>query len=152
MALYLVQHGKSLPKDADPEKGLSGEGIEEVKRIAERALQHEIPVSVVRHSGKKRARQTAEILAEALQPEKGVEAAEGLKPLDDVTVCAETVSPGDNVMLVGHLPFMERMAGYLTTGNPDQSVIQFRNGGIVCLDEDADKGWTIRWAMLPRYA
>jgi hypothetical protein len=26
MSLYLVQHGKSLSKDADPEKGLSEEG------------------------------------------------------------------------------------------------------------------------------
>ncbi len=34
MALYLVQHGRSLPKEKDPEQGLSGEGIAEVERIA----------------------------------------------------------------------------------------------------------------------
>jgi hypothetical protein len=27
MALYLVQHGLSLPKDKDPQKGISTEGI-----------------------------------------------------------------------------------------------------------------------------
>jgi len=33
MALYLVQHGKSLPKDVDPDQGLSDEGKSEVQRI-----------------------------------------------------------------------------------------------------------------------
>jgi phosphohistidine phosphatase len=34
MAVYLVQHGKSLPKDIDPERSLSDEGISEVGLIA----------------------------------------------------------------------------------------------------------------------
>jgi phosphohistidine phosphatase len=29
MALYLVQHGKSLPKDQDPDQGLSEDGTTE---------------------------------------------------------------------------------------------------------------------------
>ncbi len=33
MSLFLVQHGKSLSKDVDPEKGLSGEGKNVVKGI-----------------------------------------------------------------------------------------------------------------------
>lgn len=150
MALYLVQHGKNLPKEDDPEKGLSDEGIGEVKRIAELALDHGIPVSIVRHSGKKRARQTAEIYAEALRPERGVASADGLGPLDDVAAAAEALLTEDDVMLVGHLPFMEKMAGYLTSGNADNPVVRFQNGGIVCLDNDPDSGWTIRWTLLPR--
>jgi phosphohistidine phosphatase len=55
-------------------------------------------------------------------------------------------------MLVGHLPFMEKMAGHLTAGNADNPVFRFQNGGIVCLDRDSDKGWTIRWALLPSLA
>lgn len=85
MSLFLVQHGENLPKDVDPEKGLSDEGKDEVKRIASLAGEHAIPVSVIKHSGKKRARQTAEILAEALKLGGGVQDMEGLAPLDDVT-------------------------------------------------------------------
>jgi phosphohistidine phosphatase len=34
MALYLIQHGKALPKEADPEQRLSPEGRAEAERIA----------------------------------------------------------------------------------------------------------------------
>ena len=34
MAVLLVQHGKNLPKEIDPERGLSDEGRMEVERIA----------------------------------------------------------------------------------------------------------------------
>ena len=34
MAIFLVQHGKSLSKDQDPEQGLSRQGIDDVERIA----------------------------------------------------------------------------------------------------------------------
>ena len=37
MALFLVQHGKSLPKEEDPGRGLSWQGIEETKGVAEMA-------------------------------------------------------------------------------------------------------------------
>ena len=33
MAVYLVQHGLSLPKDEDPERGLSEARIADVRRI-----------------------------------------------------------------------------------------------------------------------
>ena len=79
MALYLVQHGKSLPKDVDPDQGLSEEGIAETKRIADVASGYRVKVSLIRQSGKKRARQTAEILAEALNPAGGVAEVSGLK-------------------------------------------------------------------------
>jgi hypothetical protein len=71
MGLYLVQHGKSLPKEEDPDKGLSSEGTKEVERIAQMAKEHGVRVSSIKHSGKKRARQTAEILAAGLRPSEG---------------------------------------------------------------------------------
>ena len=45
MALFLVQHGKSLPKDVDPDQGLSQEGISEVDRIAGVAKGYGVGVS-----------------------------------------------------------------------------------------------------------
>ena len=56
MAIFLVQHGKSLSRDQDPEKGLSEKGKTETARIAGVARRdYEIPVSKIVHSGKKRA-------------------------------------------------------------------------------------------------
>jgi len=54
-------------------------------------------------------------------------------------------------MLVGHLPFIERLTSYLITGSTDIPVFRFQNGGIVCMDTDPDsRFWFIRWALMPR--
>lgn len=151
MALYLVQHGKSLPKDVDPDQGLSEEGIAETKRIARVAAEYGVIVSQIKHSVKTRACKTAEIFASALNPQQGTAEVAGLKPLDDVGAFAATIDPGQNSMLVGHLPFMERMTSYLITGAPDKPVFKFQNSGIVCLNKDPDSGtWVIVWTLMPK--
>ena len=150
MALFLVQHGKSLPKDKDPQKGLSQEGIAETERIARVAKGYDVRVSKITHSGKTRARQTADIFDAELKPKGGIHERSGLNPLDDVTVFADTIDPTEDGMLVGHLPFMERLAAYLITGSVERPVFRFQNSGIVCLDQDPDTGaWVIRWTLMP---
>ena len=149
MALFLVQHGKSLPKDKDPNKGLSEAGIHETERIAQVAKGYGVHVSSIAHSGKTRARQTADIFASALKPEGGLQEISGLNPLDDVTAVA--VDSTEDRMLVGHLPFMERLTAYLITGSIERPVFKFQNSGIVCLDKAPDIGsWVIKWAIMPQ--
>ena len=150
MALLLVQHGKSLPKDKDPAKGLSEEGISEVERIAGIAKKYGVNVHRIMHSGKKRALQTAEIFAEALEPDGGIQEIEGINPLDDVAAFADKIEISDNLMLVGHLPFMERLTSHLITGSIEQPVFKFQNGGILCMDKDPEtKSWFIKWSLMP---
>jgi phosphohistidine phosphatase len=150
MALYLIQHGKSLPKDQDPDQGLSEDGTTETERIASLARDYGVRVSQIRHSVKTRARQTAEILARALKPQNDIQEISGIKPMDDVAACAAKIDPDENVMLVGHLPFMERITSYLITGSIDQPLIKFQNSGIVCLDKDPEtQGWVIKWTLMP---
>ena len=150
MAIYLVQHGKNQPKEVDPDKGLSPDGRAEVERIAEVAAGYGVSVSQIFHSGKKRARQTADIFARALTPGNGPEAREGLNPLDDVSAAAATLDPSADLMLVGHLPFMERLAAHLVCGRLDQPVFSFQNGGIVCIDRpEGGDSWVIRWSLTP---
>ena len=151
MALLLVQHGRSLPKEEDPDQGLSKEGIADSERIAGVAKGYAVRPAQIRHSGKKRARQTAEIFASALNPEGGVRESNGLNPLDDVALIASALRSEDHLMLVGHLPFMERLTSYLITGKTDLPVFKFQNSGIVCLDTDPNStSWYIKWALMPR--
>ena len=151
MALYLVQHGKSLPKDIDPDQGLSEEGIAETKRIADVAADYGINVSHIKHSVKTRAHKTATIFASGLNPPRGMTEVEGLKPMDDVITFAASIDPTENTMLVGHLPFMDRMASYLVTGIMEKPVFKFQNSGIVCLNKDPDSGsWVIVWTLMPK--
>lgn len=151
MALFLVQHGKSLQKESDPEQGLSDEGRAETEEIASAAREHGVRIARIVQSGKKRAAQTAEIFASALQPASGLHEGDGLSPQDDVADFAKKIDVSGDLMLVGHLPFMERLASFLITGVADKPVIRFQNSGIVCLDKDpgADQ-WTIRWTLFPR--
>ena len=125
MTLYLIQHGKSLPKDKDPQKGLSQEGIAETERIAQVARGYAIGVSKITHSGKTRARH-AEIFDAALKPSGGIHEGIGLNPLDDATVFVDTIDSTEDVMLVGHLPFMERLTAYLITGSSEKPVFKFQ--------------------------
>ena len=150
MAIFLVQHGKSLTKEQDPEQGLSRQGIDDVERIAGVAQGYNVHVESIVHSRKKRARQTAQIFASALKPAGGLQERDGLKPLDDVTAFAGSLNPQSQIMMVGHLPFMERLTSFLITGDIDQRVFKFQNGGIVCLDTGLEeKGWVIRWTLMP---
>lgn len=148
MALYLVQHGKAAPAGIDPERGLTAEGRSETERIADVARGYGVAVSSILHSGKKRALQTAEIFADRLGAD--FDTTGGMDPNDDVAAFAARISAADNRMLVGHLPFMEKLAAYLVTGSAERPVFRFQNSGIVCLDINEPAGtWVIIWALMP---
>ena len=151
MALFLVQHGISASKDMDPERGLTDVGREETNRIAIVAKEYKIPVQKIVHSGKKRAEQTAGIYHEALALETPMQIISGINPMDDVQNFAASIVPQENWMVVGHMPFMERLVSFLTTGTEDIRVYQFQNSGIVCLDLEGDKeaDWFIKWTLNP---
>jgi phosphohistidine phosphatase len=150
MALYVVQHGISLPKTDDPEKGLSEEGKRETDRIAQVAKGYGVPVSRIVHSGKKRARQTAERMGTALCPGKEVQTRSGMNPLDDAAAFAADLPLDQNIMLVGHLPFLEKLIGLLICDDAMRTVFKLQNSGIVCLEKPADmKNAVIGWALMP---
>ena len=151
MALFLVQHGKSLPKEEDPDQGLSRQGVEETQSMAEIAAEQNVQITRIIHSGKKRALQTAEIFMKILEPGAGIVKGPGLAPMDDVITFSKTINTEDNIMVVGHMPFMERLVSYLVAGSSETLVAKFQNSGIVCLDkEDDSQTYYLRWALFPR--
>jgi phosphohistidine phosphatase len=150
MPIYLVQHGKSLPKEKDPKQSLSEEGIADTERIASVASGYHVHVTRIIHSGKTRAEQTAKIIASSLQPTEGVHEEQGLNPMDDVVPIAETLDGKDKHMFVGHMPFMSKLASFLITGSIESPVFRFQNSGILCLDyEKKSDSWSIKWALMP---
>ncbi len=149
MSLYLVQHGKSYPENIDPEKGLTPEGADDVTRIAGVAKNYRVHLSSLWHSGKKRARQTAEIINSVTGSDRGIEERPGMGPRDDVRAIQEIITD-DDIMLVGHMPFMSRLASLLITGSEEKPVFKFQNGGIVCLEKQPESSlWIIKWALMP---
>ncbi len=105
------------------------------------------------HSGKKRSRQTAERYHEALEPGVPPAVMAGINPLDDVRDFAATLDPGADWMVVGHMPFMQRLLSFLTTGSDEIRVYQFQNSGLVCLDASEGPAgqldWFIKWTLNP---
>lgn len=150
MAVYLVQHGKNVSKEQDSQQPLSEKGRADVERVAEMARKADIPVALIEHSPKLRARQTAEIFARVLGVPGGCKEREGIKAMDDPGPVAEALNSRDNLMLVGHLPFMSKLASYLVAGNLDLAIVRFQNSGIVSLEQGKeDEGWILAWTLFP---
>lgn len=151
MKLYLVQHGEAVPKSEDPKRPLSEQGREDVSRVAAFAQSAGLRVHQIRHSGKRRAKETAAILAEHLEPVQGIVSLPGLAPKDDVRPVAELLNrESRSLMFVGHRPFMDRLAGLLVAGDRRRAVVRFQQGGIVCLERDPKSWtWSVLWAVTP---
>ena len=152
MKLYLVQHGEAEPESVNPARPLTEQGRRTAEQVAAFAARMGLQVHQIRHSGKTRAEQTASILGEALSPLGGVVAVPGLAPNDDVHPVANALAAESQpVILVGHLPFLARLAGLLLTGDADRPVVQFHNAGIVCLVREKDV-WHVAWILTPEMA
>lgn len=150
MSLLLVQHGKSAPAEVDPARGLTQSGRDEVRRVAGLLGGGKVRVDYIYHSGKDRAKQTAEIFDAALKPSQGITVCAGIAPMDDVADFAAGLDLDCDQMFVGHLPFMDRLASHLLAGDQDRGVVTFCNGGVVCLRHESDRRvWTLAWTVVP---
>ena len=150
MRLYLVQHGASKEEKEDPQRPLSDSGRRHVQKLAAYISQFPLAIDVIQHSDKLRARQTAELLALQLRPVLGAQQVGGLAPNDPVEPVVDRLrkEPKD-VLLVGHLPHLSRLANTLLGLKPGDGLIRFQMGGCLCL-ERGDKGdWAVCWMLSP---
>jgi len=101
------------------------------------------------HSSKLRAAQTAEVFTEYMEPEEGPTEADGLAPLDDPRIWEGRLGAmEEDIMLVGHLPYMSRLASLLLTGNPDLAAFEFPASGVLCLRREKGR-WALQWMIGP---
>lgn len=152
MFIYLVQHGKSFDKDVNPDRPLTTTGKEETISTANQLLNKDIKISKIIHSDKTRAIETATIFADILDSDISAEYSAGLNPNDDVSVIAEQLCDSyhfiNNIMIVGHLPSLSKLASLLLTEDEDKPVIAFKNSGVVSLSYENGK-WLLQWAITP---
>jgi phosphohistidine phosphatase len=155
MDVYLVQHGQALSEQRDPQRPLSEEGRAAATRMADHlaGLGTQLidpPIAEVRHSGKLRAQQTAEVFAQALCAHVRPTACEGMGPKDDPrTIYEELAAKRDRdgaVLLVGHLPHLARLAGRLLAGDAEKTPVRFVNAAVLKIGP-ADDGWAVEWYL-----
>ncbi len=150
MKLYLVQHAKAASKQTDQQRPLTEEGRTDIRKVAAFIQPLKLFVDYLWHSEKRRAVQTAELLAEVVKINKAQTVRDGLGPNDDVTVLRdELASAQQNVMIVGHLPFLSKLASLFLTGSESANVVAFKQSGIVCLRRCEDNQWQIDWMVTP---
>jgi phosphohistidine phosphatase len=149
--VYLVRHGEAVSEGVDPKRPLSADGRAGVQRVAAALQAAGVRVARVVHSGKLRAQQTAEILAGTVLPGGTVEPTTGLGPLDPVEPVADLVrSWTEDAMLVGHLPFMDKLTSRLIVGRQAPSLVVFDPATVVALAKDEDdETWRIDWVVKP---
>ncbi len=150
MRLYLVQHGEAVDKSVNPDRPLSSEGKVDVERIASiLSRAGAAPIRIV-HSGKSRARQTAEILNGVLKSKAGVTEIPGIAPLDSVVEFASHVPEiAEDTMICGHQPFMGRLVSQLLADDKEVSLVEYSPGSIACLERSDEGKWLLRWFIRP---
>jgi phosphohistidine phosphatase len=150
MLLYLVQHAEAKKEEEDPERDLTEKGRIDIEGVAHYIKRLNVQVRQIFHSGKTRARSTANVLSWHLKPAAGISEAPGLAPLDEPEIWAGRIAPMDeDIMLVGHLPHLARLAALLISGNKDRKVINFQMGGVVRLSRIEPGQWAVDWMVVP---
>jgi phosphohistidine phosphatase len=148
MRLYLMQHGEAKPEAEDPERSLTIRGEEETRKVSDAAKRLSLRPSRIYHSGKKRAEQTAGIVAEAL--DLSAQPSQGLNPNDDVRPWAERISgEAEDLMIVGHLPFLEKLASFFVSGDEGAKAVTFRYSAIICLEKRESGRWAVDRIVKP---
>lgn len=149
MYLYLMRHGEARAKEEDPARALTRRGAETVRSVAMDFSVMNPDVRWILHSGKRRAKQTAAIVAELLGIPDGIQEVPHLEPDADVSLfLAEADRLQEDTVVVGHLPHLARLVSALLTGNPEPELVRLQPGGIVCLGRHEGR-WLIEWMIRP---
>jgi phosphohistidine phosphatase len=152
MNLYLVQHGEAKPQEEDPDRPLTQNGTSQIRRVAAFIRNYsDIHIHTIFHSGKKRAIQTAELFAEKLKPTKGIEQGKELSRNSLPWGWVERLTRvEEDIMLVGHLPHLEKLSALLLCQDENKPIIKFRNGGVLALSRNESGIWSLFWVVIPQ--
>ncbi len=160
MNLYILRHGIAVEHGAagyenDDERPLTGKGERKMWIIADAIKAMEISFDLLFSSPLVRARQTAEIVADALKCRKRLELTDTLAPRDSAKPLIQFLreqGAADDLLLVGHEPFLSRLIALLISGNSETSVL-LKKGGLSKLstqDLRHGKCATLEWLLTPK--
>ena len=159
MNLYLLRHAKAVERghrhSADAGRPLTEKGASKMRRIASSMLDRDLCFDRIYASTYRRARETAEIVADIYSIPERLELSPLLEPEGDpgelIGVIGRRRPPFDNVLLVGHEPYLSRLISVLVTGHEGCS-LAMKKGGLCKLSADAleyGRCATLEWLMGP---
>ena len=163
MDLYLMRHGIATPREEHPsmpdaERTLTEEGMRKTGQVAQGLAQLRIACDRILTSPLMRARQTAEIAAQAIGLKERIEEWSELGAGGSNEALLRRLQTGaqgkqfKSVLLVGHEPQLSELTSLLLSGKSNLSV-DFRKAGVCCLQAGPSLKWgqaTLRWLLTPK--
>ena len=117
--------------------------------LALQAAERGAKPDVIWHSGKLRAKQTAEAYWKRCNPLASFSATRGLQPTDPTNWIVDSIAgESRHILLAGHFPHLPRLLGRLLRAKADADPLEFPLNGIVAL-ENVDGKWLERWRLKP---
>ena len=146
MFVYLVHHGHAVSPGVDPQRPLSAQGRGQTDTLSGLAAVRGVHPDVIWHSGKLRARQTADAYRRACNPLAEFSATRWMQPDDPLRLVDLLAAETREVMLVGHMPHLDRLLCRLLDDAP--TAVLFPLNGMVAV-ERTETGWVERWRLKP---
>ncbi|MCK9554884.1 histidine phosphatase family protein [bacterium] len=147
--LYLVRHGAAVPETENPEKPLSDVGRYETIKVAESLRGFMVLPDEIWHSARLRTRQTAGLLKDLLRVRKCFEKKNLLPGDDPGKLITELAKTSKHIMVVSHIPFVEKAAGLLLGGKEESTPVSFDTSSVACFKRCGGKEWSLEWLITP---
>lgn len=145
--IVLAHHGRALGREVDPTQPLSESGRAASRKLALAVAARGVQPDAIWHSGKFRARQTAELFLATCHPGAAFSVARGLQPTDPPRVIHDRLETGDrSILIVGHMPHLGRLLRVLCGELPDSLAIDFPLHGCVALEPQRAR-WKELWRL-----
>jgi phosphohistidine phosphatase len=145
--LLIVHHGDAVGPEVDPRRPLSLRGRDAVAKLAADAAARGAKPAVIWHSGKLRAKETAEEFWRACNPFAEFSATRDLQPGDPPEWMRDRLrGESRDILIAGHYPHLPRLLALLLT---DGDAAPFPQNGVVALiSDDEGNTWREEWRML----
>jgi len=147
VTLLLVHHGEAVGPEVDARRPLSPAGVAAVERVAARAATNGAKPAVVWHSGKLRAKQTAEAVWRACNALAAFSATRDLQPDDPPQWIRDRLRRETrDIAIAGHFPHLPRLLALLVSGG--EAGVDFPPHGAIALATDDDGvSWREVWRI-----
>lgn len=145
MVICLVHHADALGPQVDAQRPLSTPGQAQAVRVAEAIRGHGFKPDAIWHSGKLRARQTAEACWRIVNPLADFKMVRGLRPEDSAGIIRDALlGETRDLLLVGHMPHLPALLSLLV-GTPEGFPL---HGAVTLQSGDGGESWREIWRVL----
>jgi phosphohistidine phosphatase len=161
MNIFILRHGIAVERgtegfEKDSERPLTDKGKRQLRKSAAAMKRLKLRFDLILSSPYVRARQTAEIVADELKLKKHLKLSDALKsenhPETMIGEMSRLKPKPENLLLVGHEPYLSHLISQLVSGNGDLA-LDFKKGGLCKLEIqklDGASSAQLVWLLTPK--